>query len=152
MNRRRQIELTPEEQRAYLQSEKTVILCTIDGKGYPHAVAMWFALVDGLVHMTTFRKSQKVVNVRRDPKATLLVETGTEYSELKGLMIRCRTEIVDDVELCIDILADINARYSGQHHPSFRDVVRSQAEKRVALRFHPEQISSWDHSKLGGVY
>ncbi len=152
MNRRSEIEMTPEEQRAYLEGAKTLILSTIDGRGYPHAVAMWFSVVDRLVHMTTFRKSQKVVNVRRNPKASLLAESGTQYAELKGLMIRCRTEVVDDVDLCLDILTDINTRYTGQHHPSFRDLVRPQAQKRVALRFHPEHISSWDHSKLGGAY
>ncbi len=152
MNRRSEIEMTPEESRAYLESAKTLILSTIDGRGYPHSVAMWFSVIGGLVHMTTFRKSQKVVNVRRNPKASLLAESGTDYAELKGLMIRCRTEVVDDVELCLDILTNINTRYTGQLHPSFRDLVRPQAQKRVALRFHPEHISSWDHSKLGGAY
>jgi PPOX class probable F420-dependent enzyme len=153
MNRRSEITLTPEEQDAYLRAAKTVILSTIDAKGYPHSVAMWFAIFDGLVHMTTFRKSQKVVNLRRNPKATLLVEDGVRYSELRGLMIRARGEVIDDTELCLDILMDVQRRYQPDAMPDgLRELLRPQAEKRVAVRFHPERVSSWDHRKLGGAY
>ena len=152
MNRRQQIALTAEEQAAYLASAKTIILSTIDGQGYPHSIAMWFSVIDGLVHMTTFRKSQKVVNVRRNPKVSLLVESGTRYVELRGLLIRGTAEIVDDTEVCLDILTDIQSRYEGHNVPELREILRAQAIKRVALRIHPERVASWDHAKLGGVY
>ena len=152
MNRRNQIAMTAEEQTAFLANTKTLTLTSIDGQGYPHAVAMWFAVIDGLVHMTSFRKAQKVVNLRRNPKVALMAESGTQYSELRGLMIRGKAEIVDDVELCLSILAQIQERHYGLSDPSVRDVLRKQAEKRAAIRVHPERVSSWDHSKLGGVY
>ncbi|MGH7896986.1 MAG: pyridoxamine 5'-phosphate oxidase family protein [Candidatus Binatia bacterium] len=152
MNRRSRIAMTAEEQAEYLAKAKTIILTTIDGRGYPHSVAMWFSIIDDLVQMTTFRKSQKVVNARRNPKVALLVESGTSYGELRGLLIRATAEIIDDTELCLDILLDVNARYERQSHPELRDLLRAQATKRVALRFHPERVASWDHSKLGGAY
>jgi PPOX class probable F420-dependent enzyme len=152
MNRRKQIEMTPEEQRRFLETEKTAVLCSIDRQGYPHAVAMWFCLIEGLVHMTTFRRSQKVVNLRRDPRATLLVESGDQYAELRGLMIRGRAEIDDDLERCARVLMGVQARYGGQASPEMLEVLRPQAAKRVIVRVHPERVSSWDHSKLGGVY
>lgn len=152
MNRRKQIEMTAEERKAYLEDARTIILCTIDKHGYPHAVAMWFCLIDGLMHMTTFRKSQKTVNLRRDPRATLLAESGDVYSELRGLMVRARGEIVDDLEVCLDVLAKVHARHGGGENPSLREALRAQAAKRVVLRFHPERVSSWDHRKLGGAY
>lgn len=152
MDRRQLIQMTPEEQRAFLDREKTVTLCTIDSHGYPHAVAMWFCLIDGMAHMTTFRKSQKVVNLRRNPKLALLAESGTAYSELCGLMVRGRGEIVDDIDLCIDVLSKIHVRYGGENDPSLRDALRAQAAKRVVLRIHPERTSSWNHSKLAGAY
>ena len=99
MNRRRDIAMTAEEQTAFLAGSKTLILSTIDGQGYPHSIAMWFSIIDGLVHMTTFRKAQKVLNIRRNPKVSLLAESGTHYSELRGLMIRGRAELVEDAEL-----------------------------------------------------
>ena len=88
-SRRSQIALTPAEQRAYLEGAHTIILTTLDRHGYPHSVAMWFVVdPDGTVAMTTFRKSQKVKNVERDPRSALLVESGREYSDLKGLLQR----------------------------------------------------------------
>ncbi len=152
MNRRQLIRMTREEEEAFLDGEKTVVLCTIDPHGYPHAVAMWFCVIDGVVHMTTFRKSQKVVNLRRSPKATILAESGTAYSELRGLMIRGRGEIVDDLDFCADVLSKIHVRHGGETDPSLRDALRAQASKRVVLRLRPERTSSWDHSKLGGAY
>ncbi|MGH7819574.1 MAG: pyridoxamine 5'-phosphate oxidase family protein [Candidatus Binatia bacterium] len=152
MNRRRQIELSADEKAAFLEAARTIILCTIDREGYPHAVAMWFCVIDGMIHMTSFRKAQKVVNVRRNPKSTLLVESGEAYTELKGLMLRCETEVIDDVELCLDVLVGVQARHGGSIDASLRDALRSQAAKRCVLRFRPVRISSWDHSKLGGAY
>ena len=152
MNRRNQIAMTAEEQTAYLASAKTIILTSIDSQGYPHSIAMWFAMIDGLVHMTTFRKAQKVVNIRRNPKVALLVESGTHYSELRGLLIRGNADLVEDPDLCTEILVDIQSRYYGSTDASVRDLLRKQAEKRVAVRIRPDRIASWDHTKLGGVY
>jgi PPOX class probable F420-dependent enzyme len=152
MNRRPQIAMSAEEQQALLASTKTITLSTIDGRGYPHSVAMWFSLIDGVVHMTTFRKSQKVVNIRRNPKVSLLAESGTHYSELRGVMIRGRAELVEDAELCLRILTDIQSRYYGPVEGSVRALLRAQAVKRVAVRVPAERVASWDHSKLGGVY
>lgn len=152
MNRRDQIAMTPDERTAYLANAKTLILSSIDSHGYPHSVAMWFSIIDGLVHMTTFRKAQKVVNLRRNPKVALLAESGTTYSELRGLLIRGNAEIIDDVELCTNILVDVQGRYYGSVDPSIRPMLRKQAEKRAAIRIHPERVASWDHTKLGGAY
>jgi hypothetical protein len=67
-------------------------------------------------------------------------------------MIRGRAELIEDVELCTEILADIQSRYYGPADPSVREMLRRQAAKRVAIRVRPERIASWDHSKLGGAY
>ena len=152
MNRRNQIAMTAEEQSAYLAAAKTLILTSIDGQGYPHAVAMWFALIDGLVHMTSFAKAQKIVNMRRNPKVSLLAESGAVYSELRGLLIRGEAEVIEDTELCLTILGNVQPRYFGPMSPSAREALRKQASKRVAIRIHPVRVSSWDHTKLGGVY
>lgn len=152
MNRRKQIELSPEEQREYLASARTLVLSTIDGRGYPHSVAMWFALLDGVVHMTSFRKAQKVVNLRRNPRFSLLAESGQRYSELRGLMIRGQAEIVDDLDLCHRVMLAVQPKYFGEATPEMRAALLEQARKRVVLRFPPERVASWDHTKLGGVY
>ena len=153
-SRRSQIALTPAEQREYLASSHTIVFTTLDRHGYPHSVAMWYLVdPDGSVLMTTFRKSQKVKNATRDPRCALLVESGRSYPELKGLLIRGRVIIEDDVERVLDALERVNVKYHQGPGGNLREALRGQAEKRVLLRVAPERIASWDHHKLGrGVY
>jgi PPOX class probable F420-dependent enzyme len=153
MNRRAQIALTAEEQKRFLDEAKTIILTSIDPRGYPHSVAMWFAVdPDGSVVMTTFAKSQKTLNLRRDPRCALLVETGTSYDQLKGLLIRGRASIDPDTEHAVDVLERIHKKHGGEQPEGLRDILRGQARKRVVVRVHPERVASWDHRKLGGAY
>ena len=147
------IELTPDEQRAFLTEEKTMTFASVDRRGYPHLVAMWFIVdPDGTVLMTTFAKSQKAVNLRRDPKCTLMVERGTSYDQLQGIMIRGRATLGADVEETLDVLTRIHVKHGGEQPEGLRDILRAQARKRVTVRVKPERVSSWDHTKLGGVY
>ena len=154
MQRRKAIALTPEEQRDYLDRSHTIILTSLDRRGYPHSVAMWYvADPDGTVVMTTFAKSQKAVNLRRDPRCALLIESGRTYPELKGLLIRGRAEIVGDVERVLDVLERVHRKYETPGPAErLRDAMRGQASKRVVVRVRPERVASWDHRKLGGAY
>ena len=155
MNRRAIIALTPAEQRQFLDQGHTMILGANGPKGHPQLTAMWY-VNDGteVIWMTTFAKSQKTKNLERDPRVTLLVETGRTYPELKGLMITAEAEIVRDVERVLDMLERVNVKYNGlEPSKELRDALRGQASKRVLLKLTPIKTSSWDHAKLGaGVY
>jgi PPOX class probable F420-dependent enzyme len=98
MNRRREIQITPEEQAAFLREHRKAALATIGKDGFPHVVAMNFFVKDGLFYMTSYGKAQKVLNIRRSPKVALMVEAGNTYSELRGVMVRGRCEIIDGAE------------------------------------------------------
>src|ERR1044072_2734418 len=99
MNRQNQIKMSPEERHKFLtDKERRMMLGTIDKDGFRHAVAMAYMVKDGCVYMTSFRKAQKVVNARRNPKVAVLVESGLKYNELRGVMIRGNCEIVDDAD------------------------------------------------------
>ncbi len=153
MNRRKLIELTPAERTAFVAAAKTIHLCSNGPHGYPHVVPMWFTIGDeGAVWMTTYRKSQKILNLKRDPKVALLVESGVTYDTLKGVLIRGEAEIIDDVDTCVDILSRIHQKESGSFPEGIQDALRMQAQKRVAIKVVPKRFASWDHSKLGGVY
>ncbi len=154
MQRRKTIALTPEEQRRFLEESHTIILTSNDRRGYPHSVAMWYvADRDGTIVMTTFAKSQKAVNLRRDPRCALLVESGRTYLELKGLLIRGRATLDEDVEHVLDVLERVHAKYDTPGPAEgLREAMRGQAGKRVVIRVRPERVSSWDHAKLGGAY
>src|SRR4029453_5240659 len=115
MSARHEIALTPTEQREFLASALTMTLASVDQRGYPHLVAMWFVVdPDGTVFMTTYAKSQKAMNLRRDPRCTLLVERGTRYDQLQGVMIRGRATLEPDVERTLDVLPRIPAKHRGE--------------------------------------
>lgn len=155
-SRRSQIELSESERRAFIDASKTIIIVSNGRHGYPHPMPMWFYRdADDCVYCTTFRKSQKVMNLQRDPKATLLVESGEEYAELKGVVIYCTSEIIDDLEQVQETLLRINTR--GQTvDPAQRETLINAmggtAPKRVVIKCNPEEYVSWDHAKLGGRY
>ena len=155
-SRRKLIELDADEVRAYLHAEKTLIIIGNGRNGYPHPMPMWFAQDDdGAIRCTTFGKSQKVLNWRRDPKATLLIESGVEYAELKGVVIYATCEIIDDIDAVKDTLVAINSRgreLTDRAQAQLRESVSGTAAKRVVLKFTPERYLSWDHAKLGGRY
>jgi len=114
MNRQSQIKMSPEERHTYLSEKaKTMMLCTIDKDGFPHAVAMAYMLKDDCVYMTSFKKAQKVVNVRRNPKVAVMVESGVAYNELKGVMIRGHCEVIDDADEVWKIMREIRGFQEG---------------------------------------
>ena len=155
-SRRELIQMTDKEIQTYLADAQTLIIVSNGPNGYPHPMPMWFGVDDaGCLLCTTFAKSQKVKNWRRDPKAALLVESGATYAELRGVMIYAQTEIVDDAEAVQDILVTINAKgrsLSDAERAKLREAVAPNATKRVALKFIPERYVTWDHRKLGGRY
>ena len=155
MNRRTLIALTPDEQRRFLDASHTMILGTNGPKGHPQLTAMWYVNdPDGTIWMTTFAKSQKTKNLERDPRVTLLIESGRTYSELRGLMVTATVSIIRDIERVLDMLERVNVKYNGlEPSAELRAALRGQASKRVLLKFTPVKTSSWDHAKLGaGVY
>ena len=145
--RRRQIRLTPGEQVAFLRDNPKCALATIDQDGFPHVVAMGFYVEDGAFYMTSYAKAQKVLNIRRNPRVGLMVETGARYAELKGVMVRGTCDIIEDVET---VRAVMNHRRSSAE--SGRRGSPDSAPKRVVLKVTPLKTASWDHAKLGGRY
>ena len=151
MSRRDAIKMTPEEVDAFLAEEKTVTCATNGRDGFPHLMPLWFVVRDGRIWAWTYAKSQKVKNLERDPRATLQIETGLEYAELRGVMLRCDAEIHRDVEVVTDFAMELVGRYTGGGEGA-RDSFAKQAPKRVALEFVERDRVTWDHRKLGGTY
>jgi nitroimidazol reductase NimA-like FMN-containing flavoprotein (pyridoxamine 5'-phosphate oxidase superfamily) len=156
--RRAEITMTEKEQRAFLEEAvaagRTVTFASVDPNGYPHLVAMWTVLKDGLLHFTGYRKSQKILNLRRDPKITCMIEMGDTYEQVRGLVIQGRAEIVEDPELSKELMMVIGGT-KDPDHPMGRESdekIMTVARKRSSVRVHPERVYSWDHRKLGGSY
>ncbi|MEW2357346.1 pyridoxamine 5'-phosphate oxidase family protein [Spirillospora sp. NPDC029432] len=154
-SRREQIRMTDAEVAAYLADSSKVQVATLGKDGAPHLVTMFYALLDGKIAFSTYRTSQKVVNLRRDPTMTCLVEDGTEYSELRGVSLYGKGRIVDDPEVRLKVGAVVGARLAGLPapepdaplDPAFRDGLERSLAKRVIIVMEPDRIVSWDHRK-----
>jgi general stress protein 26 len=159
MSRRDQITMSDDEVLAFLDEERTVVCATVGPRGWPHLMPLWYAVRDGRVWAWTFAKSQKTANLRRDPRATLQVEAGATYPELRGVMLECETVVHDDLDTVAAFGEEITRRYAPGLAPDAAlpdaaiQTVLAQAPKRVALEFVEVRRSTWDHRKLGsGVY
>jgi PPOX class probable F420-dependent enzyme len=148
--------MSESEQTSFLEEEKVAVVSTFGPRGWPHSMPLWYVVRDGRVWSWTFRKSQKVKNLERDPRATVLVEAGYDvYAELRGLMIEAETVMHDDLELVTEFAVELLGRYAPDGEeptPEVIEAFRQQAPKRVVLEFEPVHLVSWDHRKLGGAY
>jgi PPOX class probable F420-dependent enzyme len=149
MNRRQHIQLSPDEQATFLRQHTKAALATLDKDGFPHVVGMSYFVKDGAFYMTSYAKAQKVVNIRRNPKVGLMVETGRAYAELRGVMVRGHCEVVEG-RAAVDAAFAGMAEARGERPPA-RGAIES-APKRVVLKVVPHKVISWDHGKLGGTY
>jgi PPOX class probable F420-dependent enzyme len=149
MDRRRQIRMSDAELAAFLEDQRTVVCATIGPGGRPHLAALWYLPVAGRLDCWTYAASQKARNLERDPRATLLTETGAAYQELRGVSLECDAELVRDPDRVLDIGVALAVRHGARPGPDLRAGLAPQAAKRVGIRFHPTRVSSWDHRKLG---
>jgi PPOX class probable F420-dependent enzyme len=145
--------MAPAEIDTFLQAPHTAVLSTTGRGGFPHLVGMWFLSAGDELRMWTYGKSQKVHNLRRDPRCALLIEAGDSYTELRGVLVRGEARIIEDHDAILEIGTALADRYSvpatgeAARRPPEEEIER-QAAKRVGLAVPMERVVSWDHSKL----
>jgi PPOX class probable F420-dependent enzyme len=155
VSRRDQIKLGEAEQRQLIDSERVAVIGSFGPRGWPHLMPLWYVPREGEVWIYTYAKSQKVRNLERDPRATVLIETGHEYAELRGVMIEAEAEIQREIEDVFPLAEQLTLRYADgidSLEGDAREALKAQAAKRVAIRFAPIRTATWDHRKLGGTY
>jgi PPOX class probable F420-dependent enzyme len=154
-NRREQIRLTAAELERFLAEQRVISVCTLGDDGWPHVTALWYVMRGDEPWIYTYRKSQKVRNLERDSRATLLVEDGREYQELRGAMLKTRAVVHHDSGTVTRMAEDLFLKYQGDGaklDDATRAALATQVPKRVAIQFQIEETVSWDHAKLGGAY
>ncbi|MET3961107.1 PPOX class probable F420-dependent enzyme [Marmoricola sp. OAE513] len=149
INQRSQVEMTEEEIQSFLAGKRTANLITLGATGHPHAVAMWFGLIDGVIWFETKAKAQKAINIGRDSRATVLVEDGLTYDTLRGVSLEGNAHIVHDPDALWKVGVSVWERYNGPYSEEVKPLVEFMLLKRVAVRFDVERTRSWDHRKLG---
>ena len=153
MSRRDQIKMSEAEVEAFLEEQRTMSIATIGRDGRPHLVAMWYAFLDGVPSFWTFAKSQKVVNLRRDPRITCMVEAGETYDQLRGVELVARAEIIEDIaEVQRFGIAEFERYQNTKVTEALMPQMQRMANKRVVVKIDIERVVSWDHRKLGGKY
>ncbi len=154
VNRREANQMTGEEALAFLDEQRTVICATHGHDGWPHLMPLWYVVRGETLWAWTYAKSQKAKNLERDPRATLQVEAGGAYEELRGLMLRTEAVLHRDREVVEAFVAELAPRYAppGADPEAMREGFRAQVPKRVAIEFAEHSRVSWDHRKLGGTY
>jgi PPOX class probable F420-dependent enzyme len=155
VSRRDQIALSEAETRELLESERVAVVSSLGPRGWPHSMPLWFVAREGEVWIWTYAKSQKVRNLERDPRATVLVETGHEYGELRGVMIEAEATLHRDPETVLGFAQELTLRYAAgidSVEGEAKAMLEAQAPKRVAIQFKAVRSASWDHRKLGGSY
>jgi nitroimidazol reductase NimA-like FMN-containing flavoprotein (pyridoxamine 5'-phosphate oxidase superfamily) len=167
VSRRDQIKMSDAEAAAFLLEERTVTCATAGPRGWPHLMPLWYVLRDVAANEPapriwawTYAASQKVRNMQRDPRATLQVEAGELYQELRGVMLECDVVVHGDLDTVRTLGREIFARYAAPRGeppvkelvPQVGEMVDKQAVKRVALEFVEHRRATWDHRKLGGGY
>jgi general stress protein 26 len=151
-SRRESITMSETEVAAYLEEQKVLNVATIGASGHPHVVAMWYVLLVGKPAFWTFGKSQKVVNIRRDPKITGLVESGESYDQLRGVELVGTACLLEDYEQILDLGVRVATKYTGPPSPEALPFVEAQARKRIGIVIDVERTVTWDHTKLAGAY
>jgi PPOX class probable F420-dependent enzyme len=148
-NERAKIVMSDEEIAEFIERSRTATMATVLPDGRPHLVAMWYAVVDGEIWFETKAKSQKAVNLRRDPTVTVMIEDGLTYDTLRGVSIDGRAEIVDDPDSILRVGISVWERYTGPYTDDMRPFVDQMMYNRIAVRVVPIRMRSWDHRKLG---
>ena len=149
MKQRAQIVMNDAEVDEFLRTQRSSTVATIGKDGQIHLVGMWYAWFDGHVWFETKPKSQKVVNLRRDPRMTFLVEAGHTYDQLRGVSMEGTAEVIDDAELLEKVCLDIFERYTGPYTPELRPFLDAMMHNRFVVRLDVERTRSWDRRKLG---
>ena len=147
-NRRSEIKMSPDEVEKFLDEERTVSMCSMHPDGTIHAVAMWYGFLNNTITVETKAKSQKVQNLRRDPRLTFLVEAGDTYDQLRGVELVGKARIVDDPDQIWDFGVSMWERYVGPYTEDQRAGVEMMMKNRLLVTIDIDKTVSWDHRKL----
>jgi len=146
---RSQIVMGDDEVDTFLTQRRNATIATLGPQGRPHLVAMWYAYLDGHIWIETKAKSQKVVNLRRDPTMSFLIETGDTYDQLRGVALEGTGVIIEDTDVVWDVCVNVFARYNAPYTEELKPFVELMAKNRIVVRLDAVRTRSWDHRKLG---
>lgn len=151
--RRDSITMNSHEMWDFIATQKSMHVCSLNTDGSPHLITMWFTLIEKKIILVSYSKSQKIVNLKRNPSIAILCESGTEYIELRGVSINSNAELITDPKLVEDYETSLILRnQAASSAAAARQMAASMSAKKTAILVSPEKIKTWDHSKLNSDY
>lgn len=145
--------MNEDEVDAFIEEQKSLQVGTIERDGSIHLSTLWFARIDKRVVFETYTKSQKIKNLQRDPRITLLWEDGDVYDQLRGVMIKGTARLVTDHSEVYPLALEVMKRNQPDIPEEFLEQAATQmAAKRTAVVVETQKVISWDHRKLSGAY
>jgi PPOX class probable F420-dependent enzyme len=150
--RRDLIKMNDEDLWSFIEEQKSVQVATINRDGSPHLTTLWFAVIDGKIVLETFTKSQKIVNLKRDPRIAILFEEGESYEKLRGVSINATAELVSEVDEVHALHMAVTQRNTELPEDVLDKASAAMAPKKTAVLVKPDKSMSWDHTKLDGIY
>jgi PPOX class probable F420-dependent enzyme len=151
VNRRSEIKMSAQEVDDFLRQERTTTMCSMHPDGSIHAVAMWYAFLDGVLAVETKKKSQKVQNLRRDPRLTFLVEAGERYEELRGVEMVGQARLIEDPDAIWTFAVSMWERYNGPYTEQLRPAVEAMMNNRLVVTLDVSKVVTWDHRKMAAL-
>ncbi len=148
-NQRASITMSEAEIAVFIEQQRTATIATVGPSGFPHLVAMWYAVFDDHMWIETKAKSQKVANLRRNDQVTILLEDGQTYDTLRGVSFEGRGVVIDDPDTLWRIGVSVFERHMGPYTEEMRPLVAAMIHNRIVVRIDVERVRSWDHRKLG---
>ena len=147
------VKMTEEELVDFLDANMKVQVATIGPDGQPHLTTLFYVMVDGQMFFWTYGRSQKIQNLRRDPRITCLVEDGEDYFELRGVSVQGKARLVEEYDEILALGSRVARRMLGADEDADLgelgdQIVAQQATKRVGVIVEPDRIASWDHRKM----
>lgn len=145
------VRLAPEEAWAVIEGSHTGILTTLRADGAPISLPVWFVVLHGTIGLAAPSRTKKVSRIRRDPRASFLVESGERWAELRAVHLTGTVSVVDDPEVITAIDTALDRKYATFRTPSdeLPPATRDHYAGRTFLRFTPdERILSWDNARL----
>ena len=152
VKQRGKIVMSQEEIDEFLLGRRSMTMSTINKDGSIHSIAMWYGFLEGCVAIESKAKAQKVMNLRRNPNLTMLVEDGETYETLRGVTLIGKAEIVEDPDRVFELGVSVFSRYFAPYTEEMKPAVDMMLNKRVVVKLDVERTISWDHRKLGGGY
>ncbi|MEU9990750.1 pyridoxamine 5'-phosphate oxidase family protein [Streptomyces sp. NPDC048045] len=148
--RGRKIMMTPGELDAFLTSQRTCRVATVSADGTPHVSALWFAWDGTSLWLYSVVRSRRWTQLRRDPRVAVVVDSGEEYDQLRGVELTGRVEFVGEVPRTGELCAELDTAETLFARKNFSLDEMPHDGRHAWARLTPEKIVSWDFRKLGG--